>query len=278
MWYNVTMQLIRVFPRKTSLTPVDLYAFAGDRAWPQLWRPPADEVHVSVTFTWDIGLGHELREAWAQYYPVVKIGGPAFGSPVDNFVPGRYIKDGVTFTSRGCNRKCPWCLVPSREGKLHCIEDFAPGWIIQDNNFLQCPAEHRQKVYAMLGTQSKAASFSGGLDARLIDDTVADELRSIRIKDLFLAADTAQSLGVLAKAVTKLDWLRRDQLRCYVLIAFNGETMVEAAERLEAVWQVGCVPFAQLYQPPDEYIEYSRDWKKLARSWSRPAAIAAMHS
>ena len=68
------MNIIRVFPRKTSMTPDDDYAFVGD---PPLWRPKADEVHVSVCFTWDIEEGHRLQEAWSQHYPAVKLGGPA---------------------------------------------------------------------------------------------------------------------------------------------------------------------------------------------------------
>ena len=269
---------IRVFPRRTSLTPTDAMAFAGKNAWPQLWLPSADEVHVSVTFTWDIARGHELAEAWRQYYPVVKIGGPAIaaGYPAE-FVPGRYVKHGVTFTSRGCNRRCPWCLVPEREGRLQPIENFAPGWIVNDNNFLMCSPRHRQRVYEMLKHQPRAATFAGGLDCRLITDIVSDDLCSLRIKEVFLAADTVASLKTLARAARLLSSLRKWQRRCYVLIAFGGETPTEAAERLEEVWRLGCAPFAQLYQPPEERIAYSSEWKALARKWSRPAAMAAVH-
>ena len=109
------MKNIRVFPRRTSMTPTDELSFIGD---PPLFRSDADEVHISVTFTWDLKEGHRLRDAWANYYDVVKIGGPAInGELPDEFVPGMYVKHGVTITSRGCNRRCPWCLVPDREGK-----------------------------------------------------------------------------------------------------------------------------------------------------------------
>ncbi len=52
------MRLIRVFPRRTSLTPTDSMSFIGD---PPTILPEADEVHVSVTFTWDINEGHLLK-------------------------------------------------------------------------------------------------------------------------------------------------------------------------------------------------------------------------
>lgn len=267
------MTIIRVFPRKTSMTPVDdPYVFVGD---PPLWRPEVDMVHVSVAFTWDIREGERLRDAWAQYYPV-KLGGPALnGRPPDGFMPGQYIKHGVTFTSRGCNNRCPWCLVPEREGNLHTIP-IQPGRVIQDNNFLQCPPSHRQAVYQMLRSQRRAAEFSGGLDARLITDEVADELRGLRIHQVFLAADTVAALKPLAKAIKKLSFLPRQKLRCYVMVAYNGETLAQAEERLRKVWELGTMPFAQLFQPPDEYVDYSHEWKALARTWSRPAAMKAL--
>lgn len=269
----MTKRIVRVFPRKTSLTPCDPMAFVGD---PQLWRPEADEVHVSVVFTWDIEEGERLAEAWGQYYPVVRLGGPAFGSPANGYMPGQYVKCGVTFTTRGCNNRCPWCLVPGREGQLAEIEDFAPGWIINDNNLLQASKPHIEQVGAMLRRQPRAARFSGGLDARRVDDWVAEWLRDLRIDEIFLAADTKAALRPLERALEKLSFLPRRKLRVYVLIAYGGEATDEATERLKAVWQLGGLPFAQLYQPPDRYIDYSPEWKRLARTWSRPAAMFAL--
>ena len=266
-------QLIRVFPRKTSMTPNDAYAFVGD---PPLWRPEADEVHVSVCFTWDIEEGHRLAEAWAQHYPVVRIGGPAIYGSRSDFVPGMYLRRGVTITSRGCNRKCPWCFVPTKEGPL-CTLPIMPGWIVQDNNLLATPQEHQAQVYAMLRAQGRRVSFPGGLDTRLLTEWAVAQLRTLKIKEVFLAADSKGALSQLREAVGKLGFLSRRQLRCYVLIAYNGETIEEATERLETVWDIGCLPFAQLFQPPDRYIAYPHEWKALARTWSRPASMFASH-
>ncbi|MAH47005.1 hypothetical protein CMI37_14355 [Candidatus Pacearchaeota archaeon] len=264
---------IRVFPRRTSYTPWDAMAFVGD---PPLIRPEAEEVHVSVSFTWDIEEGYRLQQAWSQYYSKVLLGGPAMGSPSEDFVAGRYVKEGVTFTTRGCNLKCPWCLVPQREGMLQ-LRPIVPGWIVQDNNLLQAPRAHLDAVFEMLDRQLRAAIFAGGLQASLVDDWFANRLQGMRVESVFMAADTRPALKSLAKAVEKLAFLGRRKLRCYVLIGFNGESPSEASARLEAVWEIGAMPFAQLYQPPDGYVEYGSDWKALARKWSRPAAMMAMH-
>lgn len=253
------------------MTPKDSMAFVGD---PPMIRTDADEVHISVCFTWDILKADRLAKAWGQYYPVVRVGGPAFGSDCNGFVPGFYVRQGVTFTSRGCNNSCPWCLVPEREGKLRPIGDFSIGNIIQDNNLLQCDREHIDRVFAMLRTRH-AIEFTGGLDSRLITDPVADGLRSLRVRQLFLSCDTKEALKPLRRAASKLSGFNRNHLRCYVLIAYGGETISEAVDRLRDVWVAGFVPFAQLYQPKDRYIEYSKEWKDLARTWSRPAAMKA---
>lgn len=266
--------LIRVFPRKTNMTPVDDMVFIGD---PPLFRPEADEVHVSCCFTWDVDEAYRLQEAWSLYYDDVRIGGPAVSGSHGEFVPGRYVKEGVIITHRGCNRRCPWCLVPIWEGELQLLP-IQEGWIENDNNLLACPREHQEAVFEMLRRQEKRVSFPGGLDVRLIDDWVADQLKTLRIEQVFLAADTEGVLGKLEEAVKKLPFLNRRQLRCYVLIAFNGESITEATKRLEAVWKIGCLPFAQLYQPPDKFISYSYQWRQLARTWSRPAAMFALHS
>ena len=264
------MRLLRVFPRRTSFTPTDELVFIGD---PPLFRPEADEVHVSVTFTWDLAEGRRLADAWREYYPIVRLGGVAFGDDGD-FVPGRYVKQGVTFTTRGCNNNCHWCSVHGREGKLREIKDFAPGYIIADNNLLQASRSHIERVFEMLRSQKRAAVFSGGIQASLVDDHFAELLKTINVDQLFLAADTMNAIKPLEKALQKLAFLKRFRLRVYTMIGL--ETIDEALERLTAVWELGGMPFAQLYQPPEKLIDYPKEWRDLARTWSRPAAMATL--
>ena len=63
-------------------------------------------VHVSVTFTWDKREGERLAKSWSRFYDDVAIGGPAYNDPGGEFVPGQYMKTGVTITSRGCPKRC----------------------------------------------------------------------------------------------------------------------------------------------------------------------------
>jgi hypothetical protein len=268
---------IRVFPRRTRLTPIDEWAFIGE---PPLFRPPFDQavdISVSAVFTWDIEVAKWLKDAWGQYYPKVRIGGPAISGPDGDFTPGLYVKRGINFTSRGCNNRCPWCLVPKMEGKIRLLK-IQPGNVIQDNNFLQTGRDHMARVFEMLRHERYPARFAGGLDPELVDDWVAEELRSLRIDEVFLSADSYAGLQGLKKAAEKLSFLsdKSKRLRCYVLCAYGSDTPAKAEGRLWQVVKAGCTPFAQLYQPPDKFVEYSQEWQDLARKFMRPAIVAAL--
>lgn len=262
-------RILRVFPRRTSMTPTDDLAVIG---YPSLWRPEADEVHVSVAFSWDKAQGRYLRDAWAQYYQVVRLGGPAMDGEGDDFQPGMYLKQGVTITSRGCVRHCPWCIVNTRIRLL----DIKPGWIVQDNNILGTGRRHLGAVFQMLRAQRQPITFAGGLDTRLLKDWMAEELRSLKIAQVFLAADCDDALPALQQALEKLRFLPRDKIRCYVLWAFAGESLEQSEARCYRVGELGAMPFAQLYQPLDGFIAYPAKWRERARLWQRPAATRAL--
>ena len=271
------MRILRVFPRRTSVTPKDDLVAIGS---PELWKPEADEVHVSCLFTWDRDYCEKLKEEWSQYYPVVKLGGPAYGLDGDGFIPGRYIREGVTFTSRGCDRNCPWCLVPKMEGGFRVLKRIVVGNVIQDNNILLANKHHLKKIFSMLKTQ-RAIRFLGGLDIRELNDWHIEELRDLRIKELWLALDSEIWKIRFKEVVQKLKKVgfRRNQIRCYVLAGFD-EPIREAEGRLRFAYECGALPFVQLYQPPLPFKrmagERSREDNLFIRKWSRPAAIKSV--
>ena len=270
------MDEIRVFPRRTKWTPVDGLAFVGEAPLPFM-RPDNlnTPVRVSVTFTWDLAEGKRLMVSWRRFYADVRLGGPVFGQGGE-FVPGRFLRHGVTITSRGCPRHCPWCFVPQRFGPVAELP-IRPGWIVQDDNLLACSAGHVQAVFDMLSEQPQPAAFSGGLDARLLTDWHRDRLEEIRLKAVFLSCDSVSGIEPLKRAARILEGMSIEKRRCYVLIGHGGETLDQAERRLESVYALGFLPFAQLYQGA-ERSRYPPEWKALARKWSRPAAYRSAAS
>lgn len=268
------MRVVRVFPRRTAQTPTDPMAFVGA---PPLIRPEADEVHVSVTFTWDKPVAESLAEHWRAFYPVVRIGGPAYDDPAGEFT-GRYTRPGVTFTSRGCPNDCWFCFVPKREGKLRELTNIVPGNIVQDNNLTACSSVHLDRVFAMLATQH-GVEFAGGLEAARVTPRFIDRLRDVSLRQLFLAYDSGDRWPIVRRAFDRLTTagLRRRQLRCFVLSGFDGDSVDAAEARCEQVWDTGGLPFVQLYVGVDGVRRQEVEWRQFARKWSRPAAMFANH-
>lgn len=265
-------RIIRVFCRRTSYTPDDEMAFVGPP--PGLFIPEHDEIHISCTFTWDKDLAEDLAFQWEGITnKPVKLGGPAYESPAEEFIPGMYVKRGITFTSRGCNNACPWCMVHRVEGPLREIP-IVEGNIIQDNNFLQCSRGHQDKVFDMLRTQ-KGICFRGGLESDLVDDHFVDAIRGLRIAELWLACDTDADLPSFRRACEKLTkaGFERHTIRCYSLI---GHDMEAEEERNREIWRAGASPFSQLEMDfSREQKKYSAEWRRFQRLWQRPAMQAA---
>lgn len=264
--------MIRVFPRKTNMTPDDELAFVGD---PPLRRPSDQQVCVSVTFTWDIPEGERLLRSWSRFYDDVRIGGPAFGDPGREFIPGLFLKKGVVLTSRGCKRHCRFCLVPKREGSVQELT-IHDGHIIQDNNLLACSGNHILQVFNMLRRQREPARFPGGFDARLFQKDHVDLLRSIKLNEVWFARDSKdlRSLKKVARLLPEPEF-SRDKKRCYVLVGFKGDSIQDAERRCREVFELGFLPFAMLYRSATETIRHSNYWSKFLRTWTRPAATKA---
>lgn len=265
--------MIRVFPRKTKWTPNDDLAFIGD---PPMFMPEGEhQVRVSCVFTWDIEESERLVRSWSRFYSDVKSGGPAYDCRGDEFKPGLFVKDGVTFTSRGCSKDCKWCFVPRREGWIRELP-IRDGWDVADNNLLACSHDHVEAVFEMLKRQANPIKFSGGLDCDMIQPWHIDLLKSIRLKYAWFACDYPGAVSKLERTADLMSDFSREKKRCYVLIGFNGESPCHAESRLKTVYRLGFLPMAMLYQPSGvRKAWYSPEWLRLRRTWSRPAAFKA---
>jgi hypothetical protein len=265
--------IIRVFPRRTKATPLDSMAFIGE---PPLWWPEAEQVHVSVTFTWDLGYGERLADAWAKVTRLpVLLGGPATGSPGDVFAPGLYLKSGYVITSRGCPNKCWFCSVPKREGVLRELP-IAEGYIVLDDNLLACSEGHVRAVFAMLNRQNRRAEFAGGLEAAQLKPWHVDLLADLKPSRVYFAYDTTSDLEPLVVAGRMLReagfTAASHRLCCYVLIGYPGDTFERAERRMQETIATGFFPFAMLYRDVDG--KRSPEWATFQRIWARPHIIA----
>lgn len=264
------MKIIRVFPRKTNATPTD--ADVRVNCCPSLFDD-ADEIHISVTFTWDLHKAEKLARAWRFVAPV-KIGGPAIGERGGQFTPGLYLKRGYVITSRGCPNNCWFCSVPKREGNIRELV-ITDGYNILDDNLLACADEHIRAVLNMLSRQKEHPIFSGGLEAKRMQFWIACALRQLHPQALFFAYDTPDDLEPLKEAWNML----RDagfptkghRLRAYVLCGWRMDTIDAATERMRETLNIGFTPMAMALRDNDGKI--SDNWRRFQRLWARPAII-----
>lgn len=267
-------RIARVFPRITKATPNDDLCFFTEP--PMLGLPEIDEVHVSVTFTYDRKKAEELAYQWEMVGVPVKIGGPAYDDPASGqFIPGRYLKKGYTVTSRGCNNRCWFCSAWRREGKLRELE-IKDGWDVLDNNLLQCTEKHILAVFGMLKRQPVRPKFTGGLEAKELKPWHCDLLREVKTQRMYFAYDTPDDYEPLVEAGKILRAAgitpQSHTAACYNLIGYNGDTFEKAQERMEQTIKAGFVPYAMLFRDKDGKVD--REWARFQRDWLRPSLVS----
>ena len=268
------VKIARVFPNRNKATPVDDLAFIGG---PDMFafHHGIDKVHISVTFSWDIPIAEKLEKQWKQIAPT-EIGGPAMGLPGGDFTPGMYLREGYVITSRGCPNRCWFCSVWRREGDKLRELPITEGYIIQDDNLLSCSEDHIRGVFAMLARQRERPIFSGGLESKKLRKWHVEELAKLKPKEVFFAYDTPDDRAPLfeaGKLLLENGFNRQSQnLRCYVLVGYLGDTFEAAEKRLNETMQAGFIPFAMLYR--NQSGERDPAWIRFTWPWARPAALS----
>ena len=178
------------------------------------------------------------------------------------------------FLTRGCIRKCEFCFVPEKEGKIKPaadIEEFLrhKKAVLLDNNVLA--HEHGLKQIEKIGKLGIKVDFNQGLDARLINDDIARLLAKVKwLKPIRLACDSATMMEPVRKAV---ELLRKHGATpktyfCYLLVSSDIE---DAHERAMFLRGLGVDPFAQPLRTPTNG-EPDSETRRFAR-WVNHKAI-----
>lgn len=266
-------RIARVFPTRTAMTPDDELAFVNQPP-PLLAMPEVDEIHVSVTFSWDRKRAEVLAKEWEAVGVPVKIGGVAYGKPSGEFVPGLYVRKGATITSRGCPNRCWFCSVPKREGGLRELP-VQDGWNVLDDNLLACSDEHVREVFAMLKRQPRKAEFTGGLESKVLKPWHAQALADLKPARMYFAYDTPDDYEPLVEAGKMLRAAgisaESHKACCYCLIGYKGDTFDKAEKRLTDTIKAGFLPYAMLYR--DETGAMDKDWRRFQREWLRAPIV-----
>jgi len=172
-----------------------------------------------------------------------------------------WFKDDLGYTTRGCPRRCSFCIVPEKEGKLRIVADFGDVWTgrsvlhLIDANLTAAPLDHFRRVCADATKARCRLDFSQGLDARLLTDEHAEVVsRTLVDGCIHLAFDHLRDERAVRNAI---DTFKRagvipSRLMFYVLIGYDS-TPEEDMERIEILRSMGTNPFVMKYRRSDPY-------------------------
>ncbi|WP_462429394.1 radical SAM protein [Butyricimonas virosa] len=172
------------------------------------------------------------------------------------------------FLTRGCPNCCPWCIVPFKEGHIQAhanIDEFLGNQtkaVLMDNNVLACEFGIRQ--IEKIIKKKLPIDFNQGLDARLIDATIAKLLAQVNwINYIRVACDTSNQIPVVEKAY---NLLRRygytKRLFCYTII----RDLEESYKRISYFRnKKEFIPYAQPFRdftntPPKQFQKDMAHW------------------
>jgi len=199
-------------------------------------------------------------------------------SDVEHICPDYSLYDckvAMGFTSRGCCRRCPFCIVPEKEGEPKAWASIYEFWrgqekvVLLDPNLLAAP-NWRQTLEDLI-REGVEVDFNQGLDIRLVTEEAARLLRKVRYgRYLRFAWDLMQTEAQVRRG---LETLRRAGIppsRCmfYMLIGFNT-TYEEDLYRVRVLRGMGADVFVMAYR--------SNPYTRAFSSWANVPSISKIY-
>jgi len=164
----------------------------------------------------------------------------------------------ITFTTRGCKRRCKFCAVKRHEPEFFVKENWEKDIdltkskiIFWDNNWLYSP--NFVKDIGKLRSLNKPFDFNQGLDCRLFDTEKAELLSQIRIKPVRFAFDNHSEEGYIQNAIKLAQKHGFKDIRVYVL--YNSSDENDTPEyffyRINEMNRLGALSYPMRFRPID---------------------------
>jgi len=279
----------------------DEVALVGAGLTKQDPMPDPDIVYVSCIFDWngpqargtkwlypnaDFRLGGSGVDLETTLPPEIDLCSPDYEIYNNRGIPGWPFAMG--FSTRGCNRKCSFCIVPQKEGKITMNGALGMKQILQtapkeaqdrllllDNNFVQSPTVRDD--LAWLAQWGGQVNYSQGIDARVIDrdPELASLLaatnfrgRTFAGKLLTSAYDWPQLSKIITRSVQHFKDAGiniRQNLQFYVLVNYDSP-FEQDLERVNHLRDMGTNAYVMIYDKKHCDAKY-RHLARWANSW-----------
>lgn len=254
----------------------------GDKVFLNSANAMPDEIWLSAIFTWHKAKAFNALEMYRTLYPSAKIhyGGTAFdwGRGVGNRIqlppeieatePDYWLYNddrAVGFCQRGCDRKCQFCDVWRKEGRIadnkyRRLRDWVPDGfskvLLLDNDLALADEWKHNQVLNDAKEMELKLSITQGYDIRCITKERAQLLAenkpwdtSFRARMLYFSWDYPQIEPWVRRGIEILEdaGFTGRQLTCYMLVGF-GTTHEQDMHRIDVLWnEYGVYPYVMIY-------------------------------
>lgn len=233
-----------------ALKKIEMYhKEKGDTVYMDLpmYASQCDRIYASCVFE----KNKWMCEEWEAWKAIIGGSGYDLNIHLPPEIDAMKPKINIGFTSRGCVRRCEFCVVPQKEGVWHPTGDIYDFWDGKSRNIrlLDNNPFAVQKHFYMITDQiikEKLKVYFDGLDARLLDEGLAKRLAEMRHEDYHFAFDNMKDEEAVRKAVKLLMAVGLSRNSFYVLVGFNTEPNQDLY-RMNVLKSINQNPFVQRY-------------------------------
>ncbi|MCC6363130.1 MAG: radical SAM protein [Bryobacterales bacterium] len=203
-------------------------------------------------------------------------------------------RQSIGFTQRGCRLRCPFCVVPEKEGRVRAERTVHEIWrgdpwprelLLLDNDFFGQP-HWRDRMRELREGRFKV-SLNQGINCRCLTEEAAEAIASVdyrddsmQVKRIYTARDSKADETQVFAGLDRLvkHGVKPDHIMVYMLIGYwPGETHEDRDYRRKRLRDFGARPYPMPYVRTLELVGFQRwvvgayDKRVPWRDWSASA-------
>lgn len=177
-----------------------------------------------------------------------------------------YLDYSIGFLTRGCFRKCPFCVNRSKDKAVvasplyEFVDASRPKICLQDDNFFAC-SEWKKLIHDLKHT-GKRFQFKQGLDERLLTIDKVEELFSCKTEgDLIFAFDNIEDRKIIEEKLKMIRLLYPDSKKTLKFYTFCGcdrngvydiefwkQDIFDCFQRVKILMEYKCIPYITRFE------------------------------
>lgn len=227
-----------------------------------MFNQDCDGVMLSVIFSWDVPYAINQARIALNLGKKVMIGGggtyqlrhwikketglDAYYQAHDllESIPGKFK---MVYFTRGCVRKCFFCIVPKIEGNDVSINPVSiPAPVLLDNNLSELPRDFQEQIVEKyLSAGLRTVDANSGFEPNGITPECVQLFNQLPLRWWRIGFDEMKEEKEFEEAVRIIKAFSKRTIRVYTMI--GQESIEECRHRVEKVIAMGCEPVPQAY-------------------------------